>query len=188
MHLQGKSEFERQIKNEHKDSSTGRKYYENDINFLEDKYIKLGDILNNIMENIFTGKVLRKESDSFTIGVISDCSNNLNPNYIGFSKLKKRHICSDWKKCLTKCHSSVVIPNIHGPAIMAWRDYLLELEKELPFQNFAKEGFSYDLTAVEEVLTFFSESEIAYSNKNKNKYYNLVRTEFPISYETGVNI
>ncbi|MCG3664648.1 hypothetical protein L5F09_02685 [Aliarcobacter butzleri] len=183
MHLQGKNEFERQIKNEHKDSAVTRKYYEVDYNWQQDKRIRLGDALNDIMDNIFSGKILKKELDYSSLGLISDCTNNLKPSYIGFSKLKKGYLCSDWKKCLTQCSNSIVIPKIHGPAIMAWKDYLLELNEELSLENFIKEGYAYDLTAVKEVLVSFSKEELANAEENKDKYYNLVRVDIPISHK-----
>lgn len=183
MYLQGKSAFERQLKNEHKNVRTTIEHYETDYNWLEDKRIRLGDALLNVMDNIFNGEIKKKEVETIAKGVISDCKNNLEPNYIGFSKLKKGHLCSDWKKCLTKCSKSIVITKIHGPAIMAWRDYLLELYEELPYTNYTKEGYVYDLAAAEKVLEYFSDEELEFAEEHKSKYYNLVRIQLPISYK-----
>lgn len=182
LYLEGKNRFERQIKNGHKSEQTSLECYENDYNWIADKKIRLGDTLNDIMDNIFNGEISDSETESTSKGLLSDCKNNIEPDYIGFNKLKKNHLCSDWKKCLTQCSKSIVIPKIHGPAIIAWRDYLLELQEEIPFINYQKEGYYYDLVAAERVLEFFSEDELMYALNNSNKYYELVRVELPISF------
>ena len=128
---------------------------------------------SKIFEKIFKGTFNRNINESNNIGLLSDCSDNKNPTYMGHN-LKQGYICLDWKKCLTMCDKCVVIPKIHGPAIYAWREYLLEIKNDYQ-EYFDKEGFNYDLQAADETFSLFTNEELKYSKDNKYKYVDLVR-------------
>lgn len=179
--LQGKTLYERQISKNHKSSDTTEENYSTYDSRI-DKQIKLGGILEDLFEKIFNGQILREENSNGINGLLSDCIDNENPTYIG-QKLKSNHYCLDWKKCLTMCDKCIVIPKIHGPAIFAWRDYLLELKENvfIDQQYFEKENYHFDLQAAEETLYEFTDEEYEYSNKESYKYKNIVRMEIPTS-------
>lgn len=172
MALQGKSSFERQLIKNHKSSDTTELHYSTSDYKIDIKN-KLGKTLEEIFEKIFKGTFNRNIKQGNNIGLLSDCSDNKTPTYIGHN-LKEGYICLDWKKCLTMCDKCVVIPEIHGAAIYAWREYLLEIQNDYQ-EYFDKEGFNYDLQATEETLSLFTNEELKYSEDNKYKYENLVR-------------
>ena len=186
LHLQGKTLYERQISKNHKDANTTENSYSTE-DYNLDKKIKLGDILENIFDKIFVGKIQRKESGDLIEGLLGNCLDNTKPTYIG-QKLKKNHNCLDWKKCLTQCDKCIVIPRIHGPAIIAWRNYLLDLRDTvfINHEHFYKEGYGYDLQAAQEALVDFSEEEYIYSIEHCHKYEEIIKLEIPTSIKSEV--
>lgn len=172
MALQGKTSFERQLLKNHKSSDTTELHYSTSDYKIDIKN-KLGKTLEEIFEKIFKGTFNRNINQGNNTGLLSDCSDNKKPTYIGHN-LKEGYICLDWKKCLTMCDKCVVIPKIHGPAIYAWKEYLLEIQNDYQ-EYFDKEEFNYDLQATDEALFFFTNEELRYSENNKYKYEELVR-------------
>ena len=172
MALQGRTTFERQLLKNHKSTDTTELHYSTDEYKIDIKN-KLGKTLEEIFEKIFKGTFNRNINEGNNIGLLSDCSDNKNPTSIGHN-LKSNYVCLDWKKCLTMCDKCVVIPKIHGPAIYAWREYLLEIQNDYQ-EYFDKEGFNYDLQAADETFALFTNEELKYSEDNKYKYVDLVR-------------
>lgn len=183
--LQGKTEYERRVALNHTNSKTAKIHYERNLEWNEDKNIKLGDILELIFENIFSGKIEKEEQKNCSEGLFADCSsNNTNPNYIGIKEKNKHIECLNWKKCLTQCDNCIVIPKIHGPAIVAWIDYLEELKDNfISIEYWIKEGYELDLKAANEVIKKFTDEELKLSKVNSFKYYNIVRIDFSIKKE-----
>lgn len=183
--LQGKTEYERRIALNHDSSQTAKLHYERNLEWNEDKNIKLGDILESIFDTIFSGRIEREEQDDCSTGLLGDCSsNNTNPNFIGVKEKDEDKGCLNWKKCLTKCDHCVVIPEIHGPAIVAWSEYLEELKENfISNEYWEKEGYPLDLKAANEVIKRFTDKERSLCKKNSYKFYNLVRVDFKTTYK-----
>lgn len=183
--LQGKTEYERKIALNHNDSKTAKLHYERNLEWNEDKNIRLGDILESIFDNIFSGRIERDEQEGCSTGLLGDCSsNNTKPNYIGVKEKNKNKGCLNWKKCLTKCDHCVVIPEIHGPAIVAWSQYLEELKENFISNDYwEKEGYAIDLKAANEVIKKFTDEELLLCKKNSYIFYNIVRADFKTTFK-----
>lgn len=183
--LQGKTEYERKIALNHNDSKTAKLHYERNSEWNEDKNIRLGDILESIFDTIFSGRIEREEQEGCSTGLLGDCSSyNTDPNYISIEEKNEDRGCLNWKKCLTKCDHCVVIPEIHGPAIVAWSEYLEELkEKFISNDYWEKEGYAIDLKAANEVIKKFTDEELSLCKKNSYIFYNIVRSDFKTTFK-----
>jgi hypothetical protein len=183
--LQGKTEYERKIALNHNDSKTAKLHYERNSEWNEDKNIRLGEILESIFDTIFSGRIEREEQEGCSTGLLGDCSsNNTDPNYIGVKEKDEDKGCLNWKKCLTKCDHCIVIPEIHGPAIVAWSEYLEELKENFISNDYwEKEGYAIDLKAANEVIKKFTDEELSLCKKNSYIFYNIVRADFKITFK-----
>lgn len=104
------------------------------------------------IQNFVEGKVTDERLETAFKQPHCDCSDNLNPSFDGAPKINPGEICTSWRNCLTKCEHSKVIPEIHGPTIMAWK-FLLEEEKDNfnRIEDWEKE-YIFDYEAVKVVV------------------------------------
>lgn len=104
------------------------------------------------IQNFVEGKVTDQRLETAFKQPHCDCSDNLHPSFDGAPKINPGEICTSWRNCLTKCEHSKVIPEIHGPTIMAWK-FLLEEEKDNfnRIEDWEKE-YIFDYEAVKVVV------------------------------------
>lgn len=177
-YLHGLSEFERQLKKGHKSIETQKKY-ENSIEWNDQIMLKIAKTQNQYV-SFFRGQILEstKKVNKLFEGVLSDCSNPFSPDYPGHKSLKANEACTDWFKCLTGCTKANVIKPIHGPAIVAWKEYM-EQQQELflRIEDWEKE-YLPDYEAATSTLEGFNESEIQFSTQNAHRYVDVVKMKF----------
>lgn len=181
--LQGKTEFERQIKKNHKDINTTATHYENSAEWKGLKRHKIAAV-QNILVSIFRGEIIRSDNQ-MTIkalklfnGPMADCKNNKNPTFKNAPKLKENQLCGDWTKCLSNCEQSCVIPKIHGPVIYAWINYL-EIQKDefLSMKDWEKE-YQIDYDAALDTVSHFTKDEKEKAMQDSYKYKDFVKMKF----------
>ena len=104
------------------------------------------------IQNFIEGKIIDERLDIAFKQPHCDCFDNLHPSFDGAPKINPGEICTSWRNCLTKCEHSKVIPEIHGPTIMAWK-LLLEEEKSNfnRIEDWEKE-YTYDYEATKVVI------------------------------------
>ena len=181
--LKGKTEYERQLKKNHKDGQTTLQHYENSAEWKGLKKHKIATT-QNILVGIFKGKIIRSENYK-TIkalklfnGALADCKNNKNPTFNNAPKLKENQVCSDWTKCLTQCEQSCVIPKIHGEVIYAWIKYLEEMKEEfISIKDWEKE-YLIDYNSAINTISHFTDEEKRYSEENAYKHREFVKLRF----------
>lgn len=179
--LKGKSEFERQLRKNHKSTDTTNNYYENqNFEWKGSKEHKIA-LAQNLIVGIFKGEINKgdhKTASLFEVGPIADCKNNKYPTFGNAPKLKDNEFCCDWTKCLTSCDKACVIPKIHGPVINSWINYMDNQREEfLRNQDWEKE-YLIDYEAAKDTLSYFTEDEIIYSEKEAYKHDDFVKIKF----------
>ena len=104
------------------------------------------------IQNFVEGKIIDQRLETAFKQPHCDCSDNSHPSFEGAPKINPGEVCTSWRNCLTKCEHSKVIPEIHGPTIMAWK-LLLEEEKDNfnRIEDWEKE-YTYDYQATKVVV------------------------------------
>lgn len=183
-YLHGLTLFERQMELGHSNLDT-QKFYENNIEWTYIKHYKIAQRQNEIIDIIRNDNQESELSKLFQ-GPISDCKNPLKPTYINSKELKEDEFCSEWRKCLTQCDKSQVIPNIHGPVIYAWIKFMEEeKDKFIRYIDWEKE-YAFDYYSAMNTFECFNDIEKEYSKKFafKHKYY--VATRFTLGIKKRV--
>ncbi|MDM5263574.1 hypothetical protein PF327_05125 [Sulfurovum sp. XTW-4] len=177
-YLKGLSEFERQIKKDHTSINT-QLHYDNMIERKEIQKNKLAKTVN-FAEDIFRGRITREDNDKIKVfeGMFADCADPKHPTYPGKPKLHNNEVCSDWFMCLCLCDKSRVIPNIHGPAIYAWREYLLEEKKRLPRESDWEKEYLLQLDGIKSTIKGFTKEEKHYCKINMGRFRGMVRAHY----------
>lgn len=179
-HYKGKTEFEKQLRKNHKSNETTKIYYE-DQN-LEWKGIKKHKIAlaQNLIVGIFKGEIGENEHKTAKLfnGPLADCKDNRKPSFTNAPQLKDDERCTDWCKCLTQCDKSYVIPKIHGPVIYAWINFI-ENEKENFFriQDWEKE-YLIDYQSAVDTISKFDDETRNYCKKEFYKYADFIKMKF----------
>lgn len=179
-HFKGKTEFEKQLRKNHKSNETTKIYYE-DQN-IEWKGIKRHKIAlaQNLIVGIFKGEIGENEHKTAKLfyGPLADCKNNRKPSFTNAPQLKDDERCTDWCKCLTQCDKSYVIPKIHGPVIYAWINFI-ENEKENFFriQDWEKE-YLIDYQSAEDTISKFNDEMKSYCKKEFHKHTDFIKMKF----------
>lgn len=179
-HFKGKTEFERQLRKNHKSEETTKKYYE-DQN-LEWNGIKKHKIAlaQNLIVGIFKGEINDNEHKTAKLfnGPLADCKDNKNPSFSNAPKLKDNEYCTDWYKCLTECDKSYVVPKIHGPVIYAWINFMEnEKEKFFRIEDWEKE-YKLDYECAKDTICKFNDEIKNYCEKEFYKYNDFIKMKF----------
>jgi hypothetical protein len=178
--LNAKKLFERQVRKQHKSANTTVLCYEDmNIEWNEIKRHKIAVAQERIV-GFFEGEIDRNDKllEIVFNGPLSDCKDNKNPTFDNAPELKKDEYCCDWTKCLTLCDKSFVIPQVHGPVIYAWIDFM-ENQKEDFFkeEDWAKE-YLIDYESANNTIMFFTEEEKDYCKKELFKHTEFVSMKF----------
>lgn len=177
-YLRGLSEFERQLKKGHKSIDTQKKY-ENSKEWNDQVMLKISKTQNQY-ESFFRGHTSGSTSkiEGLFEGPLCDCSDPTSPDYPGHKPLKSDEVCTDWAKCLTGCTKATVIKHIHGPAIVAWIEYL-EAQEKLFFrtEDWEKE-YLLERDAAKSALIGFNEDQLQFARENAHHYKDLVKMKF----------
>ncbi|WP_375724638.1 hypothetical protein LXN10_04040 [Arcobacter sp. KX21116] len=179
-HFKGKSEFERQLRKNHKSNETTKIYYEGQN--LEWNGIKKHKIAlaQNLIVGIFKGEVGEDEHKTAKLlnGPLADCKNNRSPSFKNAPMLKDNEHCTDWYKCLTECDKSYVIPKIHGPVIYAWINFM-ENQKEIFFriEDWEKE-YKLDNECAKDTISKFNDEMKNYCEKEFYKHNDFIKMKF----------
>ncbi|UTJ07104.1 hypothetical protein [Arcobacter roscoffensis] len=179
--LRGKSEYERQLKKNHKSNDTTKIHYE-DQNFewVQSKKHKIA-LTQNLIVGIFKGEITREEhktANLFVVGPMSDCKNNRMPTFENTPVLKENEFCIDWTKCLSGCDKSCVIPKVHGPVIFSWINYMDEQRNDFVREQDWEKEYFIDYQSAQNTITHFTQEEIDFSKKEADKYNNFVKMKF----------
>ena len=175
-YLRGYGEFERQLKLGHQDRGT-QKYYTNSEEWINANRHKILRTQENIVRIARGEKIDTHQGHKF-YAILADCADPSTPDYPGAPKLRKDEVCGDYMKCLTMCTKSIVIPKIHGPAIMAWKKHMeAESQTFISRESWEKE-YAEDYAAAEKVLAGFEEDELRESEIKAHEYTELVALRF----------
>lgn len=176
----GKTEFERQMRKNHKSNETTKIYYENqNFEWMGVKKHKIA-IAQNLVVGIFKGEVAREEHKTakLILGPLADCKDNKKPSFHNAPSLKEEEYCTDWCKCLTQCDKSRVVPKIHGPVIYAWIDYMdKEKDKFFRIQDWEKE-YLIDYQSACDTINYFENDEKDFCKNEFKKYSNFIQMRF----------
>lgn len=177
-YLRGLNEWERQYRKNHKSIDTQIHYDNMDERKVVQRH-KIGKVFN-LIEGIFRGTITSDENKKVKVfnGLFADCSDPKNPTYPGAIKIGKNEICSDWFMCLIFCNKSQVDPKIHGPAIMAYSEYMNEQRAYLSDENWEKEYELQNSVALEIIEKKMNKEQRIYCEQNMHRYYDLVQKQF----------
>jgi len=180
MYLQGKSEFERQIKKAHKRGETTKIFYENHTEWKDSKYHRIA-LTQNLVIGVFKGEITRKQHKVAELlnGPLANCSNNKEPTFNNAPPLKDNEYCSDWTKCLTMCDKSCVIPKIHGPVIYAWIKFMEEEKENFIRENDWEKEYLVDYESALNTIGYFTKEEIIFCKEKAHLHKSFVRMKFP---------
>lgn len=183
-YLRGYSEFIRQYKKGHKKIDT-QIHYENNVEWNNQKKYNIART-QELLINIFRGTIEREENLLFEPGLFADCINPKEPTYYGAKLLRDNESCMNWKKCLTHCNKSCVIPKIHGKVIYAWFIFMEEEKEEFISQKDWEKEYLYDYHAAKVVFNGFTEEEKEFCKENYKDYMNIVKLKFKDKVKLGL--
>jgi len=177
-YLRGLSEFERQLKKGHESIDTQKKY-ENSKEWFEQIMLKISKTQNQLVA-LFRGQSLESTSkiEGLFEGPLCDCSDPTSPDYPGHKPLKSDEVCTDWSKCLSGCTKARVNKHIHGPAIVAWIEYLEAQEKEFFRTEDWEKEYLHERDAAKSALIGFNEEQLQFAQENAHLYKDLVKMKF----------
>ena len=184
--LNGKLEFERQLKKTHKSGDTTKTYYENqNFEWKEAKKHKIA-LAQNLVVGIFRGEITREEHKSaklFEVGPMADCKDNKHPTFDYAPNMKENEYCTDWTKCLTLCDKSFVIPKVHGPVIFAWIKYMDNRKEDFIREQDWEKEYLIDYQSAKDTIKNFTKEENDFCISERYKHLNFVQIKFSKTYK-----
>lgn len=170
-YIQGKEQWERQFKLGHKNQDT-ELFYQKTAEFQGSIQHRINMSMNDLID-FFKGRLSVEERPELQIfaGPLSNCSNPFEPTYIGAKEIKDGDVCTNWRKCLTKCDKSELIKHIHAANIMSWRIVMSELHSIYSTEEWDRMCLLDDMAAEAalKVCGFTNEERVVYEAKAKEE-------------------
>jgi len=177
-YLMGFNEFQRQVGLGHKSLETQNRHYRESAEWkgLDSHRIAMAQ---RTITRFFMGEITSKDDEKLTIyeTPMANCSDPSNPLYPGAPKIKNDEICTNWRMCLTECQQSKVLPKVHGPVIMAWRNCMDTMRSDFYHAKDWDKEFLEDYSAANFVLNMFKHEDKVFCEKEAPSYETYVRQQ-----------